>query len=90
MSPEFPQDEFETGGFKPWDTDDIDKSKVDTFTPKNNAGGTFTEESSFVTQFPKYREVHLKEAWPLMTKSLEKYGIACTLDSVEVRTKKVS
>lgn len=68
---------------KPWDTDDIDKWKVDTFTAKDNAGGTFTEESSFVTLFPKYREVYLKEAWPLVTKSLEKNGIACTLDLVE-------
>ncbi|KAG5948224.1 Ribosomal RNA assembly protein mis3 [Claviceps monticola] len=68
---------------KPWDTDDIDKWKVDTFTAKDDAGGTFTEESSFVTLFPKYREVYLKEAWPLVTKSLEKYGIACTLDLAE-------
>ncbi|KAG6040547.1 ribosomal RNA assembly protein krr1 [Claviceps citrina] len=68
---------------KPWDTDDIDKWKVDTFTEKDNAGGTFAEESSFVTLFPKYREVYLKEAWPLVTKSLEKHGIACTLDLVE-------
>lgn len=68
---------------KPWDTDDIDKWKVDTFTPKDNVGGTFTEESSFATLFPKYREVYLKEAWPLVTRSLEKNGIACTLDLVE-------
>lgn len=68
---------------KPWDTDDIDKWKIDTFTAKDNAGGTFTEESSFVTLFPKYREVYLKEAWPLITKALEKHGIACTLDLVE-------
>lgn len=33
--------------------------------------------------FPKYREVYLREAWPLVTRSLEKYGIACTLDLVE-------
>lgn len=68
---------------KPWDTDDVDKWKVDAFTPKDNLGGTFAEESSFVTLFPKYREVYLKEAWPLVTKALEKYGIACTLDLVE-------
>ncbi|KAK5998701.1 KRR1 small subunit processome component [Cladobotryum mycophilum] len=68
---------------KPWDTDDIDKWKIDTFTPKDNVGGTFTEESSFATLFPKYREVYLKEAWPLITKALEKQGIACTLDLVE-------
>ncbi|KAG6284137.1 ribosomal RNA assembly protein krr1 [Claviceps aff. purpurea] len=40
---------------KPWDTVDIDKWEFDTFTAKDNAGGTFTEESSFVTPFPKYR-----------------------------------
>ncbi|KAI9768771.1 MAG: ribosomal RNA assembly protein krr1 [Candelina submexicana] len=68
---------------KPWDTDDIDKWKVDSFTPADNAGGTFTEESSFATLFPKYREVYLKEAWPMITRSLEKYGIACTLDLIE-------
>ena len=36
---------------KPWDTDDIDKWKVDTFTPNDNAGGTFAEESSFMVRF---------------------------------------
>ncbi|KAF2139972.1 uncharacterized protein K452DRAFT_253672 [Aplosporella prunicola CBS 121167] len=68
---------------KPWDTDDIDKWKVDVFKPEDNLGGTFTEESSFATLFPKYREVYLREAWPLITRSLEKLGIACTLDLVE-------
>ncbi|KAK0391272.1 hypothetical protein NLU13_0773 [Sarocladium strictum] len=68
---------------KPWDTEDIDKWKIDAFTPKDNLGGTLAEESSFMTLFPKYREVYLREAWPLVTKSLEKIGIACTLDLVE-------
>ncbi|PSS25744.1 hypothetical protein M430DRAFT_115733 [Amorphotheca resinae ATCC 22711] len=68
---------------KPWDTDDIDKWKIEAFTPADNKGGTFTEESSFATLFPKYREVYLREAWPLITRSLEKFGIACTLDLVE-------
>jgi ribosomal RNA assembly protein len=36
-----------------------------------------------MTLFPKYREQYLKEAWPVITKSLEKQGIACTLDLVE-------
>ncbi|MBE7179715.1 MAG: hypothetical protein INR71_00645 [Terriglobus roseus] len=36
-----------------------------------------------VTLFPKYREVYLKEAWPLITRSLAAHGIACTLDLVE-------
>lgn len=68
---------------KPWDTDDIDKWKIEEFKAEHNVGGTFTEESSFATLFPKYREVYLKEAWPLVTKALEKHGIACTLDLVE-------
>jgi len=33
--------------------------------------------------FPKYRETYLKASWSLITRSLEKYGIACTLDLVE-------
>jgi ribosomal RNA assembly protein len=42
---------------KPWDTDDIDKWKVDPFLPADNVGGTLAEESSFIVLFPKYREV---------------------------------
>lgn len=57
--------------------------QIDEFKPEDNAGGTFAEESSFMTLFPKYREVYLKEAWPLITRTLEKQGIACTLDLVE-------
>ncbi|KAK5192365.1 ribosomal RNA assembly protein krr1 [Exophiala xenobiotica] len=70
---------------KPWDTDDVDKWKIDEFKPEDNAGGTFAEESSFACLFPKYRELYLKQAWPLITKALEKRGIACTLDLVEGR-----
>ncbi|RMJ28024.1 hypothetical protein PHISP_01139 [Aspergillus sp. HF37] len=68
---------------KPWDTDDIDKWTVQPFEADDNAGGSFAEESSFMTLFPKYREVYLKEAWPVITRALEKQGIACTLDLVE-------
>ncbi|RKF71521.1 KRR1 small subunit processome component [Golovinomyces cichoracearum] len=68
---------------KPWDTDDIDKWKIEQFKPEDNAGGTFTEESSFITLFPKYREVYLREVWPLITRALEKFGIGCQLDLVE-------
>lgn len=67
---------------KPWDTDDIDKWKIEKFDPQDNVGGTFSEESSFGVLFPKYREVYLKEAWPMITRSLEKHGIACTLDLI--------
>jgi ribosomal RNA assembly protein len=60
-----------------------DEPQIEEFKPTDNAGGTFAEESSFATLFPKYREVYLREAWPLITRSLEKFGIACTLDLVE-------
>jgi ribosomal RNA assembly protein len=60
-----------------------DQFKIDPFTPADNAGGTFLEESSFATLFPKYRETYLREAWPSITRSLEKYGVACSLDLVE-------
>lgn len=36
-----------------------------------------------MTLFPKYREVYLREAWPLITRSLAAHGVACTLDLVE-------
>lgn len=58
-------------------------SQIEAFKPEDNKAGTFTEESTFATLFPKYREVYLREAWPLITRSLEKFGIACTLDLVE-------
>ena len=61
----------------------IKSYQIDTFTPADNAAGTFTEESSFATLFPKYREIYLKEAWPLITRSLAKHGVACTLDLIE-------
>ncbi|KAF2226195.1 hypothetical protein BDZ85DRAFT_258743 [Elsinoe ampelina] len=68
---------------KPWDTEDIDKWKIEKFGPEDNTGGTFSEESSFSVLFPKYREQYLKTSWPLITKTLEKQGIACVLDLVE-------
>lgn len=57
--------------------------QIDKFTAEDNIAGTLAEESSFATLFPKYRETYLKTAWPLVTRSLEKQGIACTLDLVE-------
>ncbi|KAM7190747.1 KRR1 small subunit processome component [Rhypophila sp. PSN 637] len=67
---------------KPWDTDDIDKWKIDPFT-KEESSGPFLEESSFMTLFPKYRERYLKDSWPLITKALDKFGITAILDLVE-------
>lgn len=65
-----------------WDTDDIDHWKVEEFKPEYNPA-PFTEESSFATLFPKYRENYLKEVWSHVTRALEKVGIACVLDLVE-------
>ncbi|KAG2038488.1 hypothetical protein BDR03DRAFT_861760 [Suillus americanus] len=75
---------------KPWDTEDIDHWKVEQFQPDDNKGGIFTEESSFATLFPKYREKYLREVWSAVTKILDLHGIACMLDlvhgSMSVRT----
>ncbi|KAH9962384.1 hypothetical protein BC827DRAFT_1198217 [Russula dissimulans] len=75
---------------KPWDTDDIDQWKIDKFIEGDNKGGTFLDESSFATLFPKYREKYLREAWGAVTKALDAHHIACTLDlihgSMSVRT----
>ncbi|KAF9268362.1 ribosomal RNA assembly protein mis3 [Marasmius fiardii PR-910] len=76
---------------KPWDTDDIDQCwKIETFQTSDNKGGSFLEESSFATLFPKYREKYLREVWSVVTKALETHGVSCTLDlvngSMSVRT----
>ncbi|KAL8918567.1 MAG: hypothetical protein Q9208_007279 [Pyrenodesmia sp. 3 TL-2023] len=68
---------------KPWDTEDVDKWKIDSFNPTDNIAGPFAEESSFAVLFPKYREVYLKQAWPLVTRALDKHHTACTLDLIE-------
>lgn len=67
---------------KPWDTDDIDHWKIDPFTPEDNKY-PFTEESSFATLFPKYRENYLKQVWPNVIQALDKQGINCVLDLIE-------
>jgi ribosomal RNA assembly protein len=67
---------------KPWDTENIDKWKIEPFKAEDNKAGTLAEESSFEILFPKYREVYLREAWPLVTQSLAKLHIACTLDLI--------
>jgi ribosomal RNA assembly protein len=43
--------------------------KIPDFKKEDNPNG-LTEESSFATLFPKYREKYLREAWPLVQKSL--------------------
>jgi ribosomal RNA assembly protein len=73
---------------KPWDTDDIDhvmprsfftngfeQWKIEPFTKEDNKQ-PFTEESSFATLFPKYREQYIRENWPLVTKALDKHVVS--------------
>lgn len=61
----------------------LTRAQIEEFKPEDNLGGTFAEESSFITLFPKYREIYLRESWPIVTRALEKRGISCTLDLVE-------
>jgi len=67
---------------KPWDTDDVDHWKIDTFKPEDNPSGLL-EESSFAVLFPQYREKYLKEVWPHVKKSLGEFHIKGELDLVE-------
>ena len=53
--------------------------KVDPFKQEDNKGGTFTEESSFATLFPKYREQYLREVWSAVTQALEAHVCVRTL-----------
>ncbi len=55
---------------KPWDNEDIDHRKIEELKPEQVVG-SFLEESSFATLFPKYREKYLREVWPVVTHSLE-------------------
>ncbi|KAF7313375.1 90S preribosome/SSU processome component KRR1 [Mycena chlorophos] len=65
--------------------------KVDPFTREDYiAARPFSEESSFATLFPKYREKYLREVWSAVTQALDAHHLACTLDlvsgSMSVRT----
>lgn len=57
---------------KPWDNENIDHWKIDTFTPEQSPG-PLLEESSFATLFPRYRELYIREVWSPLTKILSKH-----------------
>ncbi|KAF3084077.1 ribosomal RNA assembly protein krr1, variant 2 [Orbilia oligospora] len=57
--------------------------QIDEFKPEDNKGGAFLQESDFKVLFPRYREQYLREAWPLITRTLAKSGINAILDVVE-------
>jgi ribosomal RNA assembly protein len=67
---------------KPWDNDTIDHWKIEPVTEEDKLPAPL-EESSFATLFPKYREKYIREIWPIVTKSLNKYGIKCELNLTE-------
>ena len=70
---------------KPWDHEGIDHWKNEAWDEEKDAlpGGRLLEESSFSCLFPKYRENYLRQVWPVVTKSLDGYKIACELNLVE-------
>lgn len=71
---------------KPWDNDQIDHWKNQPWDEEAGdqlVGGRLLEESCFATLFPKYRENYLRQVWPIVTKALDKYRIACELNLVE-------
>lgn len=67
---------------KPWDTDDVEHWKIEPFRPEHNPLG-MTEESSFATLFPRYREKYLKDVWPEVKKELALHFIKAELDLAE-------
>eukprot|EP01138_Halocafeteria_seosinensis_P001197 gb/GECG01001226.1/.p1 GENE.gb/GECG01001226.1/~~gb/GECG01001226.1/.p1 ORF type:complete len:392 (+),score=76.21 gb/GECG01001226.1/:1-1176(+) len=67
---------------KPWDSEDIDHWKIEKWDP-SEMKHPLLEESYFATLFPKYREKYLREIWPIVTRTLDKHGIACELNLVE-------
>lgn len=64
---------------KPWDNDTIDHWKPVAVSADDPLPAPL-EESSFATLFPKYREKYIREIWPLVTRTLQKYGVKCELN----------
>ena len=54
--------------------------------------GNLTEESSFATLFPQYREKYIRECWGNVKKTMAEHGVKADLNLVEgsisVRTTK--
>ncbi len=75
----------------PANYEELDKWTMPKITAED-VKGPFTEESSFATLFPKYREKYIREVWPAVQKGLAEIGIKAELDLIEgsmtVRTTK--
>lgn len=69
----------------PQSTEPVDNAwslKIPEFKADHNKNGLL-EESSFATLFPKYREKYLRDAWPLVQKTLNEHHIRAELDLIE-------
>ena len=62
--------------------EDVDHWKIDPVNAENALDAPL-DESSFATLFPKYREKYLREVWPLVTRTLKGFGVACELNLIE-------
>ena len=68
--------------FSAWDNETVDHWKIEEFKPGDMAH-PLTDESSFATLFPKYREKYLQQVWPHVTRTLKEHVSMCVLaDSV--------
>ncbi|KAL8429870.1 hypothetical protein Efla_004684 [Eimeria flavescens] len=67
---------------KPWDDETVEHWKIEPFLPEHNPLG-MTEESSFATLFPRYREKYLKDIWQEVKKELALHFVKAELDLAE-------
>ena len=51
-----------------WDGETVDHWKIEEF-KQGDMPHPLTEESSFATLFPKYREKYLQQVWPHVTRT---------------------
>ena len=58
--------------FSAWDDESIDHWRIQEF-KEGDMSNPLTEESSFATLFPKYREKYLQKVWPHVTRVLKEH-----------------
>jgi len=69
---------------KPWDDPNVDHWKPVSISKEDAPkGGLMTEESSFATLFPQYREQYLKQVWPDVKAVLAEHELKGDLNLVE-------
>ena len=55
-----------------WDDETVDHWRIEEF-KQGDMAHPLTEESSFATLFPKYREKYLQQVWPHVTRTLKEH-----------------